>query len=207
MIRHSIVGLCCGLVLLGAAHDLTGAASQGAMDKVKSVLDAAIEIQTRPDLEGHAKQAERERLVRELIASSFISTDMARESLGAHSKKLSAKQQSEFQKLFTDLFQDSYTQMVLNFLKKETVEYRGETARGKGVLVQTVIMRANEHIPVDYFLAQKSGQWWIRDVEIDGVSIVENYRDTFNREIARSSFDSLLQKMRLQNQAMGREAS
>jgi phospholipid transport system substrate-binding protein len=60
---------------------------------------------------------------------------------------------------------------------------------------------------VDYLLTQKSGQWWIHDVEIDGVSIVENYRDTFNREISRSSFDSLLQKMRLQNEAMGREAS
>jgi phospholipid transport system substrate-binding protein len=192
---------------LGTAPIRTGAAPQGAMDKVKSVLDTAIEIQTRPDLEGHAKETERARLVRELIASSFISTDMARESLGGHWKKLSSKQQSEFQRLFSDLFQDSYTRMVLNFLKKETIEYRGETPKGKGVLVQTVIMRATEHIPVDYLLTQKSGQWWIHDVEIDGVSIVENYRDTFNREISRSSFDSLLQKMRLQNEAMGREAS
>ncbi len=207
MIRYLFVGICSCLVLLGTAPIRTGAAPQGAMDKVKSVLDTAIEIQTRPDLEGHAKETERARLVRELIASSFISTDMARESLGGHWKKLSSKQQSEFQRLFSDLFQDSYTRMVLNFLKKETIEYRGETPKGKGVLVQTVIMRANEHIPVDYLLTQKSGQWWIHDVEIDGVSIVENYRDTFNREISRSSFDSLLQKMRLQNEAMGREAS
>jgi phospholipid transport system substrate-binding protein len=207
MIRTFLAGLCCSLVLLGTAHDLTGAASQSATDKVKSVLDTAIEIQTREDLEGHAKQGERARLVRELIAGSFISTDMARESLGAHWKKLSAKQQSEFQKLFSDLFQDSYTRMVLNFLRKETIEYRGETAKRKGVLVQTVIMRANEHIPVDYLLTQKSGGWWICDVEIDGVSIVENYRDTFSREIAKSSLDSLIQKMRLQNQAMGRETS
>ncbi len=207
MIRYVFVGICSCLVLLGTAPIRTVAAAQGAMDKVKSVLDTAIEIQTRPDLEGHAKEAERARLVRELIANSFISTDMARESLGGNWRKLSSKQQAEFQRLFSDLFQDSYTRMVLNFLKRETIEYRGETPKGKGVLVQTVIMRANEHIPVDYLLTEKSGQWWIRDVEIDGVSIVENYRDTFNREISRSSFDSLIEKMRLQNQAMGREAS
>ncbi|MCU0587348.1 MAG: ABC transporter substrate-binding protein [Syntrophobacteraceae bacterium] len=207
MIRPCVAGLFLCLAFLAMPSTRATSAAQGAMDRVKSVLDTAIDIQTRKELEGEAHRKERARMVRELIAGSFASSDMAKESLGAHWKKLSSGQQAEFQKIFTDLFQDSYTRMVLNFLRKETIEYRGETPRSKGTLVQTVIMRANEHIPVDYQLAQKSGQWWIRDVQIDGVSIVENYRDTFNREISRSSFDGLLQKMRLQNQAMGREAS
>lgn len=204
MIRHFILGICCCMAIVGMVPGRAGAAA-GAMDQVKSVLDRAIEIQTRKELEGDTQRKERARLVRELIGNSFVSGDMARDALGGHWKKLSQKQQGEFQKLFSDLFQDSYTRMVLNFLQKETIEYRGEAPKGKGMFVQTVIMRANEHIPVDYHLIQKSGQWWISDVEIDGVSIVENYRDTFGREISRSSFDSLLQKMRVQNEAMGRD--
>lgn len=207
MIRPCFAGLGIFLALSILSPFPVFSAPKGAMERVKSVLDTAIDIQTRKDLEGEPQRKERARLVRELIAGSFVSSDMARESLGAHWKRLSAAQQAEFQKLFSELFQDSYTRMVLNFLRKETIEYRGETPRGKGVFVQTVIMRANEHIPVDYHLVQKTGQWWIRDVEIDGVSIVENYRETFNREITRTSFDSLLQRMRLQNQAMGRDAS
>jgi ABC-type transporter MlaC component len=39
-------------------------------------------------------------------------------------------------------------------------------------------------------------------VDIDGVSVVENYRDTFHRVIATSSFDGLLKKMRLQSRAI-----
>jgi phospholipid transport system substrate-binding protein len=204
MIRRGFLGICFVAALVGMAP-VRANASEGAMDQVKSVLDRAIEIQTSKALEGDSQRKERARLVRELIGNSFVSGDMAREALGGQWKKLSQKQQAEFQKLFSDLFQDSYTRMVLNFLQKETIEYRGETSKGKGMFVQTVIMRSNEHIPVDYHLIQKSGHWWIRDVEIDGVSIVENYRDTFGREISRSSFDSLLQKMRVQNEAMGHD--
>jgi phospholipid transport system substrate-binding protein len=91
--------------------------------------------------------------------------------------------------------------MVLNFLKRETVEYSGETPEGKGVKVGTVIMRTNEHIPVDYILEQKSQRWYIRDVIIDGVSIVDNYRDAFGKVIRSQSFDTLIQKMTIQKKA------
>jgi phospholipid transport system substrate-binding protein len=174
----------------------------GAMAQVKSVLDRAMEIQTRPDLEGEANRKTRARLIRELISGSFLTEDMARESIPGTWGRVSAGQRSEYTRLFSSLFQDSYTRMVLNFLQRETIEYPGETqVKNKGVLVQTVIMRANEHIPVNYSMIQKGGRWLIRDVEIDGVSIVENYKGSFSRVIKSSSFDALLERMRLQSRA------
>jgi phospholipid transport system substrate-binding protein len=176
--------------------------TNAAMAQVKSVLDRAMEIQTRPDLEGEAHRKTRARLVRELISESFLTEDMARESIPGTWGRVSAGQRSDYTRLFSSLFQDSYTRMVLNFLQRETIEYPGETqAKNKGVLVQTVIMRANEHIPVNYNMIQKSGRWLIRDVEIDGVSIVENYKGSFSRVIKSSSFDALLERMRLQARA------
>jgi phospholipid transport system substrate-binding protein len=178
------------------------AASTSGSAAVKSVLDKAMEIQTRPDLLGEANVKERTRLIRQLISENFAAEEMAKESLKDSWDKLSPAQRTEFQKLFTSLFQDSYTRMVLNFLQKETVEYGQESTENKGVKVLTTIVRANEHIPVDYHLVQKNGRWLIADVDIDGVSIVENYRSTFRRVIQTSSFDNLLQKMRLQSQAI-----
>jgi phospholipid transport system substrate-binding protein len=170
--------------------------------QVKSVLDRAMEIQTRPDLEGEAHRKTRARLVRELISESFLTEDMARESIPGTWGRVSAGQRSDYTRLFSTLFQDSYTRMVLNFLQREAIEYPGETqAKNKGVLVQTVIMRANEHIPVNYNMIQKGARWLIRDVEIDGVSIVENYKGSFARVIKSSSFDALLERMRLQSRA------
>lgn len=176
----------------------TGAAAAG----VKQILDKAMDIQTRPDLKGEVNRKERARLIQRLIADNFLSEQMARDSLGGNWGKLSPGQRSEFQSLFIALFQDSYTRMVLNFLQQENIEYRGESLSRKGRLVKTVIMRSNEHIPVDYHAVQNGGRWMIQDVEIDGVSIVENYRKTFDRSIRAGSVDNLLQRMRVQKQAL-----
>jgi phospholipid transport system substrate-binding protein len=179
-----------------------GAAAGDATTAVKAVLDRAMDIQTRPELAGEAHRVERVKLIHQLITDSFWFAEMARDSIKENWDRLAAGQRSEFQRLFAQLFQDSYTRMVLNFLQKETIEYRGESQEGNGSLVQTVIMRANEHIPVDYHLSQRQGRWLIRDVEIDGVGIVDNYKNTFRKVIQTSSFDGLLNKMRLQSQAI-----
>jgi phospholipid transport system substrate-binding protein len=193
--------ICFWLVLLlfgspSMANAATGSAT------VKSVLDKAMDIQTQPDLQGESNVKKRAGMIRQIISENFDAEEMARQSLKENWDKLTPGQRSEFQKIFTGLFQDSYTRMVLNFLQREKVEYRQESPENKGVKVPTTIMRANEHIPVDYHLIQKGGRWLITDVDIDGVSIVENYRNTFGRVIQSSSFDNLLQKMRLQSQAI-----
>jgi phospholipid transport system substrate-binding protein len=193
--------LACSLCLFMGVF--SGAVEAGdATTAVKAVLDRAMDIQTRPELEGEAHRAERVKLIHQLINDNFLFAEMARESIMENWDRLAATQRSEFQRLFAQLFQDSYTRMVLNFLQKETIEYRGESPESQGSLVQTVIMRANEHIPVAYHLSQKNGRWLIRDVEIDGVSIVDNYKNTFRKVIRTSSFDGLLKKMRLQSQAI-----
>ena len=180
----------------------TLAETSGATAGVKQILDRAMDIQTRPDLAGEVNRKERARLIQKLIADNFLSDQMARDSLAGHWGRLSPGQRSEFQSLFVVLFQDSYTRMVLNFLQQENIEYRGESASGKGKLVKTVIMRSNEHIPVDYHAMQNGSRWMIQDVEIDGVSIVDNYRKTFDRSIRSGSVDNLLQRMRVQKQAL-----
>lgn len=194
--------LICFYLLLCMGVSQSPAVSESGSATVKLVLDKAMEIQTRQDLQGETNVKKRAQLIRQLIAENFAAEDMARESLKENWDKLSQAQRTEYQKLFTILFQDSYTRMVLNFLQKENVEYRPEAPANKGVTVPTTIMRANEHIPVDYHLLPKSGHWLITDVNIDGVSIVENYRNTFRRVVQTSSFDGLLQKMRLQSQAI-----
>lgn len=177
------------------------ARAQQATEAVRNVLEKAMTIQTRPDLQGDAKRDERAKLIRQLISENFQADEMAKESLGSGWDKLTPKQRSEFQDVFTALFQDSYTRMVLNFLQRETIEYKGESSGGQKARVETVIMRSNEHIPVDYDLSPKGGRMLIRDVVIDGVSIVDNYKATFQRVIKTGSFEDLLKKMRLQREA------
>jgi phospholipid transport system substrate-binding protein len=182
-------------MLAGAARVWAG----GASDSVRNILDKAMEIQTRPDLEGEEHKADRARLVRQIISDNFLTSEMAMDAVRDSWGKASPKQRTEFSDLFKSLFQESYTRMVLNFLKKETIEYPGEEPERNGMQVKTVIMRANEHIPVDYYVVQKGARWMIEDVVIDGVSIVDNYKGSFSHVVQAESFEGLLKRMRLQS--------
>jgi phospholipid transport system substrate-binding protein len=139
---------------------------------VRTMLDEVIAIQNHPQLQDPASREERRAVIRKVIARDFDFEAMARQALGPYWEKLNRGERAEFQSLFQDLFQESYTKLVLDFL------------------------------PVDYSLTLVQGKWLVDDVTIDGVSIIRNYQQSFNRIIQRESYKSLLQKMRLQQRAI-----
>ncbi len=187
------------LIVFWAAAPLR--AQTSATDEVRSVLDKAMDIQTKPELMGSDHRIERAAQIRKLISENFLYGEMAKESLGDHWAKLSAKQREQYQTLFTGIFTDSYSRRVLDFLKRETIEYPGETPEGNYTKVRTIIMRTNEHIPVDYILEQKGRKWMIRDVIIDEVGTVETYRNGFGGFLRNHPFDDLMQRMTIQKRA------
>ena len=169
-------------------------------ETVKKILNKVMEIQTDPKLR---KLRNKRRLaIKKVIQKNFDSTLMAKNALGSYWDKLSKKEKEEFAKLFEDLFQESYTKMVLDFLKKETIKYEKEEKRGDEVIVKTKILKMEDEIPVYYHLRKVGKRWLIFDVDIDEVSIVGNYRRAFSRVIRMASFKALMKKMRLQQEAI-----
>ena len=194
-----LTGVVMGMALVGQAF---GGPQDVATEKVRLVLERAMDLQSRPDLQGEAGRPQRAKLIRQLISENFLSSEMAQESLGEKWDSLKPEEREEFRELFVDLFQDSYTRMVLNFLRRETVDYLGEALENGRMRVRTKILRTNEHIPVDYTLLRKDNGWFMVDVVIDGVSIVRNYQTKFRQVITSQSFDFLLKQMRLQSKAI-----
>jgi phospholipid transport system substrate-binding protein len=197
-----VLGLLIGIVFLGVFATTWVSSAESPTDRVRDVLEKAMDIQTKAELQGDSGRPQRAKLIRALIAENFLTAQMAQESLGDKWQTLAPGQRNEFTDLFIRLFQDSYTRMVLNFLRRETVEYLGEGKEGSRTKVRTKIMRVNEHIPVDYILVEKDNRWFMVDVIIDGVSIVRNYQNKFRQVIAAQSLDYLMNQMRIQCKAI-----
>jgi len=197
-----VLGLLIGIVFLGVFATTWVSSAESPTDRVRDVLEKAMDIQTKAELQGDSGRPQRAKLIRALIAENFLTAQMAQESLGDKWQALAPGQRNEFTDLFIQLFQDSYTRMVLNFLRRETVEYLGEGKEGSRTKVRTKIMRVNEHIPVDYILVEKDNRWFMVDVIIDGVSIVRNYQNKFRQVIAAQSLDYLMNQMRIQCKAI-----
>jgi phospholipid transport system substrate-binding protein len=169
---------------------------------VKGILDQVIAIQSDPKLAGPEHKPERARAIRQIIQRSFDFSLMARSSLGPVYERIGGGQRQEFVNTFSYLFQESYTRMVLDFLKKETIKYNRELKEGRGARVNTVLMRTNETIPVDYLMRPQGPGWLLYDVVVDGVSILDNYKRQFSQVIQTNSFEFLLNKMKTQMRAL-----
>lgn len=179
-----------------------GNSAEGPVEHVRNMLNRIMAIQNDPKMKGPTHREARRIAIKAVIAENVDMDDMAESALGEHWEKLDSSQRAEFTSIFRDLFQDSYTRLVLNFLKQERIRYLPQERSGGQTVLKTIILRPNEQIPVDYRLANEKGKWLIRDVAIDGVSIVGKYHSSFSRVIGRSSYSSLIEKMRVQQKAV-----
>ena len=169
-------------------------------DYVKGILDKVMTIQGNPSMQGEAHKTARAQAIRAIIKDSFDFSLMAREALGPTYNSISGGQRQQFEDVFSRLFQNSYTRLVLNFLKQENINYLKEAPGSGKARVKTEIVRPNEKIGVEYLLRSQGGRWAMYDVLVDGVSILDNYKRQFSRVVQAESFGGLLQKMKTQVQ-------
>lgn len=192
------------LVLAGflVATGQTPAVAGAPTEVVRGMLEAVMAIQSDPGMQGQESRAARRAGIKKVILGNFTFDEMARGALGQYWNTLDGKKRSEFKSVFQDLFLDSYSRLVLDFMRKEKIAYVGEENGQGRMTVKTLMQRSSEGIPVDYSLMEAGGGLKVSDVSIDGVSIVGNYRNSFSRIIKQESYESLLKKMRLQRQAL-----
>ncbi len=186
------------LVLMVCCWSAIPALAESPKEYVKGILDQVMAIQTDPALAGEAHESQRSQQIHQIIARSFDFPYMAKDALGSASGHMN----QEFVTTFSYLFQDSYTRMVLKFLKKENITYNQERPEGNKARVDTTIVRPNESIPVTYLMHQAGGGWLLYDVNVDGVSILNNYRTQFAQAIRTKGFGFLLERMQTQRQAI-----
>ena len=60
-------------------------------------------------------------------------------------------------------------------------------------------------LPINYSMYLTNGEWKVYDVEIDGISLVINYRTTFANEIRQQGLDKLIAKLSTRNEQAASE--
>jgi phospholipid transport system substrate-binding protein len=186
------------LALIAALCPPRPALAQTPTAYVRGILDQVMGLQNDPALSTQA----RSQAIHQIIERNFDFALMAKDSLGPAYERLSGGQRQQFTQTFSYLFQDSYTRLVINFLKKENIQYGRETPEGNKARVDTAIVRTNENIPVTYLMHTAPQGWILFDVIVDGVSILQNYKTQFAQVIRTKSFEFLLSKMQEQRRAI-----
>ena len=136
-------------------------------------------------------------LIERIIVPHFDIRIMAREALGLNWRRATPQQQKRFMTAFRQLLVNDYANEFRNY-SNQAVEFLPEHA-GSGkdyALVATHVTTPGERpVRVDYRLYRAGSDWLIYDVEIDGISLLFTYRNTFSEELQREKLDTLIARM------------
>ena len=202
VIRKTLI--LCGISVL--VFSSLSFADDGPTAQVKSTIDRVLEILKDPTLKNPNMEKARGTQLKKVIFARFDFHEMAKRSLGVHWRKRTPQERKEFVKLYADLLELSYRRKIERYVD-EKILYTKEQVDEKFGLVTTEIVSEKEDvdIPIEYKVIRRGDEWKVYDVVIDGISLVSNYRNQFNRIIRRSSYAELVKKMRIKQETEAEE--
>ena len=199
-----------GFLLMMASLASSAATADIAPDALaRSVTDEVLTI-VRSDKEVASGNRERVmQIVETKILPHFNFSRMTQLAAGRNWRQATPEQQRELTEQFKTLLVRTYTTAFTQY-RNETIEVKplrsapGET----DVVVKSLIKRpAGQPIAVDYRMEKSGATWKVYDVVIEGVSLVENYRNTFNNEIQRTGVDGLVKVLADKNRVLATQTT
>jgi phospholipid transport system substrate-binding protein len=189
--------------LLGLA--LTAGLTLGSQDLASELVKDTSERMLRT-LEVRRGELERSprliyELVGEIVVQQFDFERITRSALGRHWRKASPQQRLILIEQFQEMLVRTYATALLNYSGQQIRYLPLKPGRGAGdVTVSTEVQEPGAPpIPIKYQLHLKHGNWKVYDVQIDGVSLVSNYRSSFAALIRRGGIDGLIDRLQSQN--------
>ena len=173
-----------------------------ATDSVRMSVESIIGILKDAGLDQSAKREK----IRAAIAERFDFRAMSQRTLATNWRKASKKEQQQFVELFTKLIQNTYIGRVEAYTNEE-VRYPDEKVTGNRAVVDTLIVTSSKEIPVTYKLYLKDDRWLVYDVYIEGVSLISNYRNSYQEIVKRDGFAGLLSQMEEKVKELARQPS
>jgi phospholipid transport system substrate-binding protein len=136
-------------------------------------------------------------LVNTIVLPNFDFRKMSGWVMGKNWRKANAAQKKNFTNQFSRLLVRTYSKALHDNTdqKIEFLPIRGKAKKDEVIIRTEIPQKAGFPIPINYKMHLKNNQWKVYDVVIDSISLVANYRTSFNQEIRKSGIDGLIKKL------------
>src|SRR5689334_6544105 len=127
---------------------------------------------------------------------------MTASAVGRYWRQATPDQQKRLQDEFKLLLVRTYSGALAQ-VKDQTVQLKPMRASPEDteVVVRTEVRGRGDPVQLDYRLEKTPQGWKIYDVNVLGVWLVENYRNSFAQEIGANGIDGLIAKLAERNKA------
>jgi len=185
--------------LLALLFALGAPAQQGAPDAlVKNAVNEVLGV-----IKQNRDQSTLIDLAEKKVVAHFDFRQMTQLALGRSWSQATPAQQDALERAFRTLLVRTYTAALSQSSGETRVEVKPAVLKAGDVetVVRTLAYEpGRKPVQIDYRMRNASGGWKVYDVVVENLSLVTNYRSSFQSEVARSGIDGLIRTIEAKNQ-------
>ena len=175
-----------------------------ATQTLKVKIDAILDVLKNPEFEGDENKEVRRQKIRDIVLHGFDFGRMAQSSLGKHWRGKTPEEKQDFTLRFQRLIENTYIAKLETYTNEKVVYFDEQRKTKKDreyAKIQTqVITDDGTEIPIAYLMyRQGKDPWLVFDINIEGVSMVNNYRSQYGEFLSQKSFSQLLNDINEKN--------
>lgn len=132
-----------------------------------------------------------------IIDKSFDYNIMSMLVLGRTWKTISSEQRENFSNIFIKRLKESYIDK-LELYNDQKIKINDLKENKSRLVLNTILIGKKENYPIDYkfYENRKNNQWYVYDVNILGVSIIQTYRKQFDEYLKEKTIDDLIKYLK-----------
>lgn len=145
-------------------------------------------------------------LAEQKVLPHFDFKQMTQLAVGRSWRQANATQQAALEKGFRTLLVRTYTAALSQSSGQTKVEVKPAQPKpdDSEAVVRTLVNEpGRKPFTIDYRMRNGSGGWKVYDVVVENLSLVTNYRSSFQSEVDRSGIDGLIKAIETKNQQQG----
>ena len=153
-------------------------------------------IGNKDEVKGETKER-----LKDIINSFMDFNELSRLALGKYWKERTKQEKRDFANVFQQLIRNSSVKK-LEIYRADRMVYEEPEINGSKAKVTTIAYKKRKQFEITYKMHKVDNEWKTYDMEIDGVSTARSYRDSFYKQIAKTSYKEMYDKLvkKLENQ-------
>lgn len=171
---------------------------------IRNVSNEVLEIVRKDKDIQSGNTAKAIELIEAKVLPHFNFMRMTQLAVGKAWRQATAEQQQALATEFHTLLVRTYSKALSEY-RNQTISFKPFVLKpeDKETRVRTEVSQASggKPISIDYYLEKSTNSWKVFDIEIAGVSLITNYRETFGNEIRSNGIDGLIKTLQEKNKA------
>jgi phospholipid transport system substrate-binding protein len=170
------------------------------MAQLKPTLKSLTDLLGDESLKGDAHRDVRRAKIMEAIKVGFDFQEMSRRILGKTWNEISPAEQQRFTEQMIKLLENIYVGKLESYSGQQ-IDFLEERVKDRRAQVSTTIDNKGVKVPVHYILNLTDSRWMVYDINIEGVSLVNNYREQFKAILRKDKFAGLIKVIEEKNRS------